>query len=190
MLTKRRETCCQVQVTMTMTMTHSEKSHIGQMKAWPYRQECRGHGSTKKNLSYKGNLLLGKVCKYKLLWTECNASWLEMNSLYKRKKSDSKSHRLLLCSIHDKFIESSDSEQHPQKNTRIREPGGTGRTRKPGHQDKGPRRKAGRLRAAVAPAAYPKFLFLRPVYNLSLDFFQLRTHHVLLDFIGSRSPCS
>ena len=72
--------------TMTMTMTHSEKSHIGQMRAWPYRQECRGHGSTKKNLSYKGNLLLGKVCKYKLLWTECNASWLEMNSLYKRKK--------------------------------------------------------------------------------------------------------
>ena len=34
-----------------------------------------------------------------------------------------------------RIIESSDSEQHPQKNTRIREPGGTGRTRKPGHQD-------------------------------------------------------
>ena len=39
-------------MTMTMTMTHSEKSHINQMRAWPYRQECRGHGSTKKNLSY------------------------------------------------------------------------------------------------------------------------------------------
>ena len=39
--------------TMTMTMTHSEKSHIGQMRAWPYRQECRGHGPTKKNLSYR-----------------------------------------------------------------------------------------------------------------------------------------
>ena len=38
---------------MTMTMTHSEKSHIGQMRAWPYRQECRGHGPTKKNLSYR-----------------------------------------------------------------------------------------------------------------------------------------
>ena len=36
--------------TMTMTMTHSEKSHIRRMKAWPYRQECRGHDSTKKNL--------------------------------------------------------------------------------------------------------------------------------------------
>ena len=40
-------------MTMTMTMTHSEKSHIGQMRAWPYRQECRGHGPTKKNLSYR-----------------------------------------------------------------------------------------------------------------------------------------
>ena len=28
----------------------SEKSHICQMKAWPYRQECRGHDPTKKNL--------------------------------------------------------------------------------------------------------------------------------------------
>ena len=34
----------------TMTMTHSEKSHICQMKAWPYSQECRGHDPTKKNL--------------------------------------------------------------------------------------------------------------------------------------------
>ena len=37
-------------VAMTMTMTHSEKSNICQMKAWPYRQECRGHDPTKKNL--------------------------------------------------------------------------------------------------------------------------------------------
>ena len=34
--------------TMTMTMTHSEKSHIRRMKAWPHRQECRGHDPTKK----------------------------------------------------------------------------------------------------------------------------------------------
>ena len=38
--------------TMTMTMTHSEKSHIRRMKAWPHRQECRGHDPTKKNLFY------------------------------------------------------------------------------------------------------------------------------------------
>ena len=35
-------------MTMTMTMTHSEKSDIRQMKAWPYRQECRGHDPAKK----------------------------------------------------------------------------------------------------------------------------------------------
>ena len=46
-------TNCSEFMTMTMTMTHSEKSHIGQMRAWPYRQECRGHGPTKKNLSYR-----------------------------------------------------------------------------------------------------------------------------------------
>ena len=39
-------------MTMTMTMTHSEKSRIHQMKAWPYRQECRDHDPTKKNLFY------------------------------------------------------------------------------------------------------------------------------------------
>ena len=33
--------------------THSEKSHICQMRAWPCRQERRGHGPTKKNLSYR-----------------------------------------------------------------------------------------------------------------------------------------
>ena len=63
-------------------MTHPEKSRINQMRAWPYRQECRDHGPSKKNLFYWRNLLLGKVCKYKLLWTECNASRLEMNSMH------------------------------------------------------------------------------------------------------------
>ena len=53
--------------TMTMTMTHSEKSHIHRMKAWPYRQECRGHDPTKKNLFCWCSLLVGKVCRYKLL---------------------------------------------------------------------------------------------------------------------------
>ena len=35
-------------MTMTMTMTHSEKSRIHRMKAWPYRQECRGPWPHKK----------------------------------------------------------------------------------------------------------------------------------------------
>ena len=33
-----------------LTMTMTEKSNICQMKAWPHRQECRGHDTTKKNL--------------------------------------------------------------------------------------------------------------------------------------------
>ena len=37
---------------LTMTMTHSKNTHIHRMKAWPYRQECRDHGPTKKNLFY------------------------------------------------------------------------------------------------------------------------------------------
>ena len=43
-------------------MTHSEKSHIHRMKAWPYRQERRGHDPTKKNLFH-----CGKVCTNPLL---------------------------------------------------------------------------------------------------------------------------
>ena len=65
---------------MIMTMTHSEKSHICQMKAWPYRQECRGHDPTKKNLLCCWSLLIGKVCMYKLLRTVSNVSCPEMNS--------------------------------------------------------------------------------------------------------------
>jgi len=41
-------------------------------------------------------LLIGKVCKYKLSRTECNASSLEMNSKYKKNNKDM-NHRLLLC---------------------------------------------------------------------------------------------
>ena len=35
----------------------------------------------------------------------------------------------------------------------------------------------------------PNF-FLHTEYNLSLDIILLRTHHVLLDYNGTRSPCS
>ena len=46
-------------MTMTMTMTHSEKSHIHRTKAWPYRQECRDHGPTKKE-----SVLLVKLARW------------------------------------------------------------------------------------------------------------------------------
>ena len=47
---RRRQVLYRSSAAMTMTMTHSEKSDIRRMKAWPYRQECRGHDTTKKNL--------------------------------------------------------------------------------------------------------------------------------------------
>ena len=50
----------------------------------------------------------------------------------RKKKRDTYTHRLLLCRIHNKFKESSDSEQHPQENTKPREPGGTGRNQETG----------------------------------------------------------
>ena len=59
--------CVQPVFLVTMTMTHSEKPHIHRMKAWPYRQACRGHDPTKKNLFCWCSLLVGKVCRYKLL---------------------------------------------------------------------------------------------------------------------------
>ena len=51
--------------TMTMTMTHSEKSHINQMRAWPYRQECRGHDTAKKESVALMKLALLARCVHK-----------------------------------------------------------------------------------------------------------------------------
>ena len=63
---------------------------------------------------------------------------------------------------------------------------------KPGetrNQD-GTQKESGETQSSNRTCCIAQILFLRPEYNLSLDFFQLRTHHVLLDYIGSRSPCS
>ena len=63
---------------------------------------------------------------------------------------------------------------------------------KPGetrNQD-GTQKEGGETQSSNRTCCIAQILFLRPEYNLSLDFFQLRTHHVLLDYIGSRSPCS
>ena len=68
-----------------MTMTHSEKSNICQMKAWPYRQECRGYDPTKKICCVVETCSIGKVSTYTLLRTVCSASSVEMNSEYRKK---------------------------------------------------------------------------------------------------------
>ena len=84
-------------MTMTMTMTHSEKSHIRRMKAWPYRQECRGHDSTKKE-----SVLLMKLAHWQGVQAQtvkdrvqCIKSRNELKVQGNNK--DTRSHRLLLC---------------------------------------------------------------------------------------------
>ena len=158
-------------VTMTMTMTHSEKSHICQMKAWPYRQECRGHDSTKKNLFCWWSLLIGKVCKHKLLRDrmQCNKSWDELKVQGKDNKD--MNHRLLLCWIHKLISESSDSEQHHRQNNKKsgRQEAGRGRTGKPG-DTKAPGGRTARYHStAVVPAVGPNFCSLvRAIFVLQI----------------------
>ena len=65
---------------MTMTLTHSEKSDIRQMKAWPYRQECRVMTPQKRICCADEACSFGKVCTNSLLWTVCSASSPEMDS--------------------------------------------------------------------------------------------------------------
>ena len=50
-----------------------EKSHIGQMRAWPFRQECPGPWPHKKESVLQVKLALLARCKNKLLWTESSA---------------------------------------------------------------------------------------------------------------------
>ena len=78
------------------TVTHSEKSHIRRIKAWPCRQEYRVRTPRKRICCADEACSIGKVCMYRLLRTVCNASSLEMNSKYKNKRRE-RPHRLLLC---------------------------------------------------------------------------------------------
>ena len=79
-----------VALSMTMTMTLREVQHRS-MKAWPYRRECRGHDTAKKNLLGDEACSIGKVCTNPLLRTVCSTSNHEMNS-----KEHVTTHRLLL----------------------------------------------------------------------------------------------
>ena len=71
---------------MTMTMTHSEKSPHRSNEGLALQARVSGPWPLKKESVLLGKLAHGKECKYKLLWTECNASRLEMNSMYKKKQ--------------------------------------------------------------------------------------------------------
>ena len=74
--------------------TLKEVQHLS-MKAWPYRQECRGHDPAKKeSVALMKLALLAKWCTNPLLRTVGSASKLEMNSKYRNRHVTT--HRLLL----------------------------------------------------------------------------------------------
>ena len=129
--------------TMTMTMTHSEKSHIGQMRArvsgpWPHKKES----------VLQVKLALLARCKNKLLWTECSAQRRTQSS---RKKK--KTRNLTGCCCAEFTINSRNLQIRSNTHKRTRSTGSQeapGETRKPGRK---PRRNAVRPRAAIVPAA-------------------------------------
>ena len=104
-------------------------------------------------------MLIGKVCKYKLLRTECNASSLEMNSKYKKKQQR---HEPQAVAVLNSQIKS----QNPRirsNTTRIRKnrkPGGEDRPGKPGETTTPGERTARYHSAAVVPDTCPNFSFL------------------------------
>ena len=89
------------------------------------------------------------------------------------------------------FSINSRNQQIRSKTLRRTQTTGTGRRgtqRKPGTrtEPKG----VGESQSNSRACCISQILFLRPEYNLSLDIILLRTHHVLLDYNGTRSPCS
>ena len=77
-----------------MTMTHSEESSdIRQMKAWPYKQECRGHDPAKKESVVLMKLaLLARCAQTQLLWTTTQAVAGMNSQIRNSESSDSEQH--------------------------------------------------------------------------------------------------
>ena len=117
-----------------MKMTHSEKSHIRRMKAWPCRQEVQTvYGQS--------------VLQRDLRWTQ--------------DENKNKGHRHFLCRIQI-ITESSDSEQHHGQNTKTtgspEARGGSQETRR----NKGTREEDGRIpQYSSRSCCWSQILFFR-----------------------------
>ena len=156
-----RQKCLCLRITlraMTMTMTHSEKSHIRRMKAWPYRQECRGHDPTKKCFTDVTCSLVARCAGTNCLWTECIATRLEMDSRRKQKHGP-QAIAVLNSQINHRILGFGATPQTKQEESR--KPGSReGKTGRPG-EAKAPRgRTAGNYSTAVVPAIGPNFCSL------------------------------
>ena len=112
--------------------TLREVPHLS-MRAWPYRQERRGHGPTKKRSVLTVKLALLARCRNHSVMDR--ESCTEVNSMFTAEKNTKRAH-LLLCRIIDKF-------RNPQirsdTHKRTKTPG-TGRREAGGNQEPGTRK--------------------------------------------------
>ena len=127
------------------------------MKAWPWRQECRGHDTAKKICCADEACSIGKVCTNPLLRTVCSASNLEMKSK-KRKKIRINTQAVAGMNSQIRISEFSDSEQHHEADKEAKRV--TRRPGKPGKKQT-PEEEVGRYRSSsVTPDSQPHFLSL------------------------------
>ena len=95
----------------------------------------------KKESVLLGKLAHGKECKYKLLWTECNASRLEMNSMSKKKKTTKERDRTGCCcaefstNLLNPQIRSNTTDRTRRTKGARKPEGKPGNQEEPGHQD-------------------------------------------------------
>ena len=113
---------------MTMTMTHSEKSNIRQMKAWPYRQECWGHDPAKKESVVLMKLALLASCAQTHCYGQCAVHQVLRWTQNKEKHEDN-TQAVAGMNSQIRISESSDSEQHDESDREARR--GTQRPGKP-----------------------------------------------------------
>ena len=83
-------------MTMTMTMTHSEKSHIRRMKAWPYRQ------SVGVTIPQKESVLLMELAHWQGVQVQTVMDRVQCiksrdEPKVQENNKDTRPHRLLLC---------------------------------------------------------------------------------------------
>ena len=145
-------------MTMTMTMTHSEKSHIRRMKAWPYKQECRGHDATKKICFTDVACSLARCASTNCLWTECIATRPEMDSCTckTRSKQGPQAVAVLNSQISHRILGFGATPQTKQEESR--KPGSREeKTGRPGEAKAPGGRTAGYHSTAVVPAVGPNF---------------------------------
>ena len=121
------------------------------MKAWPYKQECKGHDPAKKNYCTDEACSFGMVCTNPLLWTvQCIKS--KMDQI---RRNNTQAVAGMNSQI--RISESTDSEQHDESDKEAKRVTRRKETRKNKH----PKKKCRRYRSSsVTPDSQPNVLSL------------------------------